>query len=447
MTYKNYFKDKRITLMGLGLLGRGVGDAKFLAEHCKELIVTDLKSKEELKSSLVQLKKYSNITYRLSEHNLEDFQGRDLIVKSAGVPLQTIYTDEATKNGIPITMSTSLFTKFAPVTTIGITGTKGKSTTTHLIHHVLRATGMNVHLGGNVLGVSTLAMLPIVTTGDIVVLELDSWQLQGFHAEKLSPHIAVFTNFMEDHMNYYNGDMDAYFYDKSAIFSYQSKHDTLIATKDIITIAKKLNIQIAAKLKLSCNTQNQTKHTLPFLPGDHNQKNAEQAHLALQTLGVPESEITKHFATATALPGRLELVASKNSIDFYNDTNATIPDATITSLATLTAMKKDITLITGGTFKDVDVTKYAKLLPNFVTKLILLEGSGTNKLLETGITIPYTTHNSLSEAFNEAVKNTTQDKNNTILLSPAFSSFGMFKNEYDRGAQFNALVKNYLSAQ
>jgi len=441
MTYKDYFKGKRITLMGLGLLGRGVGDAKFLAEHCEELIVTDLKSADELKASTSQLLEFDNITYRFGEHNLADFQGRDLIVKSAGIPLQTIYTDEANKNGIPIAMSTALFAKFAPATIIGITGTKGKSTTTNLIFHTLKKSGIKVHLGGNVQGVSTLAMLPEIKAGDVVVLELDSWQLQGFHTEKISPQIAVFTNLLEDHMNYYKGDMSAYFYDKSAIFSYQKESSVLITQASVLDYASKNSIRTHSAVITVDDSKK--SFTLPFLPGKHNQENATMAYYALQKLGIPEKEIEKHFTTCTGLPGRLQFLCNVHGIDFYNDTNATIPDATIMSLKTLKEKypEKEIILLTGGTFKDVSVAPYAQEIPKYATKVVLLEGTGTEKLLEEEISFEYSTHNSLLSAFTEATKDTP--RNSIILFSPAFSSFGMFKNEYDRGEQFNTLVENY----
>src|SRR5665213_1327709 len=123
--------------MGLGLLGRGLGDARFLAECGAQLIVTDLKAQEELKDSLEQLKKFSNITFRLGEHRLEDFRDRDLIIKAAGVPLTSPFIAEAKKNNIPVRMSADLFAELAGVPVVGVTGTRGKSTVSHLIAHIL----------------------------------------------------------------------------------------------------------------------------------------------------------------------------------------------------------------------------------------------------------------------------------------------------------------------
>jgi UDP-N-acetylmuramoylalanine--D-glutamate ligase len=199
--------------MGLGILGRGLGYTKFLAECGANLIVTDLKTKEQLMTSLKALSKYKNIKYTIGEHRLEDFRGRDMIIKAAGVPLDSIYIEEAKKNGIPIEMDVSLFVKSAPkIKVVGVTGTRGKSMTTMLIYHILKDNLKNqqIFLGGNIRGVSTLPFLKKVKEGDVLVCELDSWQLQGFGDSKISPDISVFTTFMPDHMNYYKNSMEKY---------------------------------------------------------------------------------------------------------------------------------------------------------------------------------------------------------------------------------------------
>ncbi|MBI3019898.1 MAG: hypothetical protein HYY60_01055, partial [Parcubacteria group bacterium] len=248
--YYDYFKGKKITLMGLGLLGRGVGDAAFIASCGAQVLVTDKKSAKELAPSLHKLKKYSSIRFALGGHDIKDFCNADMVIKAAGIPLNSPYIKEAVKNKIPVYMSTALFVKLLPpdVTVVGITGTRGKTTTAFLIYEILKkqfpisnpvpervryGTGFQfpkkknpkVFLGGNIQGISTLALLPKVKSGDFVVLELDSWQLQGFADLKISPQIAVFSTFLSDHMNYYEGSMRRYFADKAGIFKYQKVTD------------------------------------------------------------------------------------------------------------------------------------------------------------------------------------------------------------------------------
>ena len=144
--YQEYFENKKVTVTGLGLLGRGIGDTKFLAENGADVLVTDKKTEEQLASSLEVLKDYENITYVLGEHRLEDFENRDFALKSAGVPLDSEYIARARENNVPVYMSAALvcdiiMKELPDVVVIGVTGTRGKSTTTELIAHILRENG------------------------------------------------------------------------------------------------------------------------------------------------------------------------------------------------------------------------------------------------------------------------------------------------------------------
>ena len=206
-----YFKGKRVTVMGLGLLG-GVGDIAFLAESGADIIATDLKNEADLKPSLDILRKYPNIRFTLGKHELADFKKRDLVIKAPGCPLDSIYIAEARKQGTEVTMWSALFARFAReagATIVGVTGTRGKTTVTAMIVAILREAGKSVVEGGNVQGTSVLPQFASVTSSTIAVLELDSWKLQGFGEARISPDIAVFTTFYEDHLNYYNADRDA----------------------------------------------------------------------------------------------------------------------------------------------------------------------------------------------------------------------------------------------
>src|SRR3989344_3611322 len=243
--YEEFFKGKRITLLGLGLLGRGVGDVEFLVKCDAEVLVTDKKSETELAESVAKLKKYPNVSFQLGRHQKEDFssgggsafggKGPDMVLKAAGVPLDSREIATARDAGIPVAMSTALFAKYASeagAKIVGVTGTRGKSTVSHMIYHCLKNGSKTALLGGNVRGLSTLAMLPDVKKGDIAVLELDSWQLQGFGDLKISPNISVFTNLMPDHQNYYKS-MDEYFSDKANIFHYQHQGDALMVGRSV----------------------------------------------------------------------------------------------------------------------------------------------------------------------------------------------------------------------
>jgi UDP-N-acetylmuramoylalanine--D-glutamate ligase len=430
LNYREFFEGKKITVMGLGILGRGVGDAEFLAEIGVDLTITDLKKPEELKESLDRLKQWPNIKYTLGEHKKEDFENCDMIIKAAGVPLRSPYLHHAAKNDVPVYMSTALFAKFCKAYLIGVTGTRGKSTTTQMIHDGLAAAGKKVHIGGNIKGKSTLAMLPFVRVHDYVVLELDSWQLQGFRDLKLSPHIAVFTNFMPDHMNYYNDNMSYYFHDKAGIYMNQEFSDYLVAGS---TIVGKINKK-KPKSKV-IEPQPLPRHWHLNVPGEHNRANAALAAEVLRLCSVPESTIRNTVESFLGLEGRLNLVCESNGVRIYNDSNATTPEATEAALDSFPA--GTILLIAGGADKNLDIMKLCEKMQDRCRAIAFLAGTGTKRLSEQLPDVPV--FNNLEEAFAHLMRQAEEGDN--LVLSPAFASFGMFKNEYDRGAQFEALVK------
>jgi len=440
--YKKYFKGKKITVMGLGLLGRGVGDAAFLAECGAELTVTDLKSSAALKPSLQKLRKYKNIKYVLGKHRLEDFRNKDMILKNPDIPIGSVYIKEAKKNKIPIEMSATLFTKLSGLPILGVTGTRGKSTVTHLLVHILRSAGKKVILGGNVRGVSTLELLRFAKGADLAVLELDSWQLQGFKDHKLSPHIAIFTTFYPDHMKYYKGSMKQYFSDKAQIFRYQKKSDLLIAGRQALPLIKKEKI----KSKIISPKDRLPRGWKFHLPGLHNEYNAMLAVEAARALKIPDKKIKNALSTFSPLSGRLEFLRSVKGIKIYNDNSSTTPEATIAALRTLGDKKKrKIVLIIGGDKKYLNMKSLIQEIPKYCSKVVLFKERGTDLIrnevfkLEKKGTQVYE-EDGLKNTVNRAFKIATRGE--VLLYSPAFSSFGKyFKNEYDRGDQFVKLIK------
>ncbi len=455
--YQNYFKGKRVLVMGLGLLGRGIGVTKFLAECGTKVTVTDFKTKAELKEALKPLAKYKNIKYHLGGHDLKDFNNQDLIIRAANVPLNSPYLKEAAKNKIPVTQDAALFAKLTAgqVKIVGTTGTRGKSTVTHLLYEILSASWRSdkrrVWLGGNIRGTATLPLLkkvnPPAGGGDIVVMELDSWQLQSFGDAKISPSLAVFTSFMNDHQNYYQNNLRRYFQDKSNIFKYQKADDILIVGKNNFSPDSFKLVDEIKKLKPKGKLKIVTENSLPKnwrlkLPGRHGRYNAALAIAAAQELGVPAKVIKKVVENFAGLPGRLELVAVKKGIKFYNDTTATTPDATLAALHALGEEKGKIILLGGGADKELDFKRYGQIAPKYLKELILFKGTATDKILKV---LPLKWQKqvivvgSMADAIKCAISLAT--KGDTILLSPGAASFGLFRNEFDRGDQFNQLVK------
>ncbi len=430
--YKSFFKGKNITVMGLGILGRGLGYTKFLAEAGANLTVTDLKIEAELATSLKELKKFKNIKFVLGRHEMEDFRDKDMIIKAAGVPMNSPYIEEAKNYNIPVEMDVSLFSKLAPeVIIVGITGTRGKSMTTALTYQILKKNEKflkrKIYLGGNVRGVATLPLLKTIKKGDIVVAELDSWQLQGFGDSRMSPHVSIFTSFMPDHMNYYSGDMDKYFADKANIFAYQEKGDLLVVRPEM----KKLIPKTKSKLVVA-NAKSVANYEF-IVPGEYQRENLACAVEVGKYFKIPEANMKKAITTFKGLEGRLQYLKSIKGVKIYNDNNATTPEATVAGIEALGG-KKNIVLICGGSDKNLDLSNLNNAINKYCKEVIVLPGTGSEKLSK-----EFKRAKDLKDAVKQAIS--ASSKGDIILFSPAFASFGMFKNEYDRNDQFVKIIK------
>ncbi len=460
INYQKYFKNKKITLMGLGGFSRSLIEAEFLAQNGADLIITDLTNEKDLKKELKKLSKYKNIKYTLGKHDENDFKNRDIVFSANGVPLNNKYIQVAKKHSKILTKTATYVFYILQkekkdnnlnVRTVGITGTKGKSTTTSLIINLLneyltynkKQKANNVFFGGNIRGTANLNILPKIKDGDYFVAELDSWLLQGFEGLKVSPEISVFTNFFNDHQNYYNS-MKKYYNDKSFIFKFQNKEDIIVFTNQAYNNYRKYYKQKVKSKKIISRINNLPKWKYTIF-GKHNLSNISQAIEVANYLKIPEKVQKKSFENYKPEEGRFQKLPNKKDIIFYNDNNSTTPKSTIISLKALKKenLNKNIYLIVGGAdknFEEKDYKKLAKTIENNSKFTIFFEGEGTNKLFK------YFSKNflksnkfkkvlSMKKAF-EILKEKKLKKGDIIFLSPAMSSFGIFKNEYERNDLF-----------
>ena len=451
MNYREFFKGKRMTVMGLGLLGRGVGDAEIIASCDATVTVTDKKDADVLAESVERLKG-KDVVFHLGGHDLKDFTNTDMVIKAAGVPLDSSEITAARDAGVPVSMSTALAAKFAfemGATIVGVTGTRGKTTVAHMIYHVLkraaprRSSGRErrAFLGGNIRGISTLALLPDVQKGDVLVLELDSWQLQGFGDLKMSPHVAVFTNFMPDHLNYYAGDMEAYFADKANVFKHQNAGDFLFVGSGVAERVEAARPPLKAVVPPAVPSDWKLA-----IPGEHNRENASLGAAALRALGLTEDEIKTGLESFVGVEGRLQFVREVNGVKIYNDNNATTPEATIAALRALGGIKKDIVLIVGGDDKGLDMSALVQEIPHWCSGVVLFKERGTDRIRDDVFAtsqqgVQVFEEDGLAATIKRAVALARQGE--ILLYSPAFSSFGAyFKNEFDRNDQFLKIVQS-----
>ena len=434
------YKNKKVLILGLGLLGRGVKDAIFFAEQGAAVTVTDLKTKTQLAESIKKLETFPNVSYTLGKHEESDILNADLIIRNAGIPQNSKYLKLAKKHKIPVDMDESLFAEYCPCPIIGITGTRGKSTTTTLIGKMLQTLYKKgtVYLSGNLQGEATLPLIKKVKKNDLVVLELSSWQLQGFGEKKISPQYSIFTNVYPDHMNSYKT-MKEYVADKKIIFKYQKKNDHCIINANN-KYTKDLEKEIKSTLTWFSGKDVPQSWELKLL-GKHNRENVAAALALGEILGFTKDEMKESLIQFPGLEHRLEFVQKLNNITFINDTTSTTP---ISGVKALQAIDTPIVLIAGGATKKLNLKPFAKEIVKKAKSVILLEGSATDELEK--LIIDNNGQELISgryDNFEEAIKHAYAMSLNgdTVLLSPGCASFGMFINEFDRGNQFKKIVK------
>lgn len=459
------FKNKKVTVMGLGLYedGSGISAVRFLLSQGAKVTVTDLKTKEQLADQIKRLgKSVKKITFVLGEHREEDFKNADLIVKNPGVPSSSKYLKIARDKNIPIETDISIFFQLVDrKRIIGITGTRGKSTVTTLIYELIKTKDKKAVLGGNITK-SPLAQMMQVKHGGPVILELSSWLAESLEPIRKSPHIAVFTNIYPDHLNTYEG-IKEYAEAKKNIFAWQNLQDYAILNRDnaytykmgkavpsqrFWTSLKKFpdengcfisNGNIVYRRDGSEQVICSIKDIL--LPGQHNLMNVLMAVCVAMVYGVKPSNIKKILNKFTGIPNRLELLREINGVKYFNDTTSTMPEATIAALRALSSKKskvksRKLILIAGGSDKGLDFSELAKEIKKTCKAVVLLKGSGTERMKKD--LRQYSIVESMADAV--GVAKSFAKKGDIILLSPACASFGMFKNEFDRGDQFRKIV-------
>jgi UDP-N-acetylmuramoylalanine--D-glutamate ligase len=454
MSHTDYFKGKKVTVMRIGLLGRGIGDASYMAKAGAEVLVVDSATRDVMQPAVDQLADCPNIAWKFGPYDFADFKNADFVLVGAGAPLDEPVLVTCKEAGVPLKQSAALFAELSRVPIIGVTGTRGKSTVTHMIHHVLSVTtGEPILLGGNIRGVSNLQLLKVVTPDSLCVMELDSWQLQGFGWAGISPQVSVFTTFMPDHLNYYetggkthDDAMADYFTDKAQIFLHQEESGVFITTPAVFEWVKKvLPRETLGQEIVLADTSVLPEDMLLSMPGEHNRLNAALAYEALKATGLTDEEIFDGLATFPGVEGRLQLLTTINNVRIYNDNNATTPAATIVALEALDTGDKNVILIAGGADKKLEVTGLAYAITTHCKNVFLTPGSGTDTLLpyidggDLGVSIM----GDLAGAVREAKALATAG--DIILFSPAFASFAQYKNEYERNDEFMRLVNAIIN--
>jgi len=447
----------KVTIMGLGLNGGGLATARFFARAGARVTITDKKSEADLAPSIEALSSFGDIRYVLGRHEISDFESADVVIKNPGVKLEGNEYLAAAKS---IETDISVFLRFTRAPILAVTGSKGKSSTVSALFFGLKELGYNAFLGGNIT-VSPLTFLDATTDSTPVVLELSSWQLADLKGRGLlKPRIAVITPVMPDHQNWYGG-MEPYVADKKLIYADQDEYCHLVVNGDdewgkVFASETKALVHwySAEPLPEGLNgawTEPYGRGIMragectPFeilpvnlaVPGKHMRQNLLNAAQALVLYGAEPKAAAAALARFPGIEHRLEFFHEEGGVRWYNDSAATIPEAVA---AALTSFDDPVILLSGGTDKNLDFTPLADAA-HLSKSIYLLAGTGTDKLIpmlrERNVAFegPYESLAALVTAAREGAGD-----GDTIVFSPGATSFGLFKNEFDRGARFRETV-------
>ena len=442
----------RLVVLGGG--ESGVGTAILGKKKGYDVFVSDFgKIKENYKEVLT----INKIAWEEEKHTEELILNADVVMKSPGIPEKSPIVKKLLEKNIPVISEIEFAAPFTTATTIGITGSNGKTTTALLTYHLLKQGGLNVGLAGNI--GKSFAWQVAENKHDCYVLELSSFQLDGIINYK--PDIAVLLNISPDHLDRYNYDYNLYIDSKFRITMNQNEDDYFIYDEDDEAItnwlanhkikANKLPFSLTKKIEeggsITENNEininlNDENFIMPInklaLEGKHNVKNTMAATTVAQLMNIRKATIRESLTNFQGAEHRLEKVLKINNVQYINDSKATNVNATFFALD---SMNTPTVWIVGGVDKGNDYDELMSLVREKVKGIICL-GVDNKKLADKfeGLVDMFVETTSMSEAVK--IANKMAERGDTVLLSPACASFDLFENYEDRGKQFKLAVQN-----
>ncbi len=446
---KSILQDKKIMILGFGK--EGLSTYNHLRKWFPEMHLSIGDRNEDIDINSFD----DNVSLITGKAYLESCRDFDLIIKSPGIPYELV----AEKcHPTAITSQTDLFLRAYADKVIGVTGTKGKSTTSSLIHHIMKAAGLKAVLAGNI-GVPPLDLAGQIVDDSEVIFEMSSHQLEHI---SMAPQIAVILNIFPEHLDHYK-DFTSYKMAKFNISRMQPDGGKLVYNLDDAIIGELVREKDAGKTLLSyslddttasafydgnniiCRSESARMHTFPLsvvndLPGNHNMMNLMAALLVCIEKGIDDDTIMAGLKTYKRLEHRLEYAGAFRGIHFYDDSIATIPEACIEALKTLG--KVDL-LILGGFDRQLDYQLLYKRLQDFpVPYLVFMGEAGQRMYNEWNMCAGNNAYSYIVDgmegAFSLISKNL--EIGDVCLLSPAAASYGMFRNFEERGAVFKKMA-------
>ena len=416
-------RGKRILILGFGREGKS--SLAFIQKFLPHATV-GVADKNE--SAFKDLKTDAKLYF--GENYFDAVKDYDIVLKTPGISLKDKDVDLS-----KITSQTDLFLEEFHSQIIGITGTKGKSTTSTLIYHLLKESGRDAILAGNI-GIPIFDVIEKISNKTIIVFELSAHQLQFIHR---GPHIGILLNVFEEHLDHF-GTFEAYRDAKLNIIRKMGDKDWAVTNDEFCYEADKMMIRSLnyQYYDFGVNWDNVPLH------GDHNRLNVKAALCAIYAFGIPVDEVVPHLYTFQPLEHRQELVGTFGGVTFYNDSISTIPQAAIAALQTIKGVKF---LLLGGFDREIDYSPLIEYLMNNPVEHILYTGKAGARMFDmlqrAGYKGDIKNFKDLNEAF-EIIKSLS--KNGDIcLLSPAAASYDQYKNFEERGRVFKELARESMS--
>lgn len=420
-----FLKDKSVLILGFGREGKSTYN--YIRRYLPEKKLTVVDGKEQNTDD-------ENVAVVCGENYLDCLGGFDVVIKSPGISFAEVEIPENTF----VTCQTDLFLKYAPCKKVGVTGTKGKTTTSTLIYKMLRAGNADCVLMGN-MGLPVLDYIDEMTGDKTAVIELSSHQLEFTHS---SPQVAVITNIYEEHLEHYRGGMSGYVNAKLNIVRYQGKDDTFIYNGSQ-GVDRFINPEEIKSRKIAVSEEDKLPFTLdnPRLKGRHNRHDVLYALAAARLFNVSDQHAAEAAADFEGIEHRMEPVGEYRGISFYNDCIATVPRAVMCSVEALSPQ----TLIIGGLDRGIDYTDFAADLENSGVEVIIGTKTTGHKIIDMMLSAGTKKQLVKAENLEEAVKTAYEktQKGRVCVLSPAASSYNEYKNFEEKGRRFKELVRKY----